>query len=142
MTDNELSQLTSEQCKARLAASQIGRLAFLDRVGVLPMVIPVNYTVWKDTVVFRTGAGSKLNAALANAAVAFEIDGLDPEQQTGWSVVVRGRTRVLPSDEAAEVAGQLILWAPGARAHYIQITPQLISGRQLSVPASARSWWG
>jgi nitroimidazol reductase NimA-like FMN-containing flavoprotein (pyridoxamine 5'-phosphate oxidase superfamily) len=60
-------------------------------VGVLPVIIPVNYLLDEDTVVFRTDAGSKLHAAIRGAPVAFEVDGVDQDRQVGWSVVVRGR---------------------------------------------------
>jgi nitroimidazol reductase NimA-like FMN-containing flavoprotein (pyridoxamine 5'-phosphate oxidase superfamily) len=31
------------ECHALLDSHHLGRLAFLDRVGVMPMIIPVNY---------------------------------------------------------------------------------------------------
>ena len=61
----------------------------MDGVGELPMIIPVKY-VYRDGVILRSGRGSKLRAALANVGAAFEIDGTDERQRTGWSVVVRG----------------------------------------------------
>ena len=69
MTDNELSELTTGECHDLLDRHHFGRLAFLDRVGVMPMIIPVNYLFHNGTVVFRTDPGSKLTAALHDAPV-------------------------------------------------------------------------
>lgn len=48
----------------------IGRVALPDDDG--PLVLPVNYRVVDDTVVFRTGPGSRLAAAAGGLRVAFE----------------------------------------------------------------------
>ena len=40
--------------------------------------------------VFRTAEGTKLAAAVLGRAVAFEIDGYDPERGEAWSVVIKG----------------------------------------------------
>lgn len=58
-----IEPLTLAQCRELLGEQHFGRLAFVDSVGVLPMIIPVNYVLDHDTVVFRTEAGSKLRAA-------------------------------------------------------------------------------
>lgn len=143
MNENGMITLTREECLARLGANHIGRIAFVDRVGVLPMIMPVNYVFAHEHVIFRTDAGSKLDAAVRNAPVAFEIDGTTPAQRTGWSVVVRGRVTELGDREVGDLINEPpIVWAPGERSHYIWIAPQLISGRQISVAESAHSWWG
>jgi nitroimidazol reductase NimA-like FMN-containing flavoprotein (pyridoxamine 5'-phosphate oxidase superfamily) len=82
--------LTVSECRELLMEHHFGRLAFVDAVGVLPVIIPVNYLIDEDTIVFRTDAGSKVAAAVRGAPVAFEVDGVDHDHQAGWSVVVRG----------------------------------------------------
>ena len=52
------------------------------------MVVPVNYAVLDGDIVIRTGSGTKLDAALTGAVVAFEIDSVDPIYHEGWSVMV------------------------------------------------------
>ena len=41
--------------------------------------------------VFRTAEGTKLAASVLGRAVAFEIDGYDPEHGEAWSVVIKGQ---------------------------------------------------
>ncbi len=52
-------------------------------------MFPVNNVMDCDHVVFRTNRGTKLGAIDDNARVTFQIDGVDPEHHTGWSVLVR-----------------------------------------------------
>ena len=55
-----------------------------------PVVFPVNFVLDRHRVVYRTGEGTKLDAAYRGSRVAFEIDGTDTAARTGWSVLVRG----------------------------------------------------
>jgi uncharacterized protein len=85
-------ELGAEQCRQLLQDHHFGRLAFMDQVGVMPMIIPVNY-VSHGAVVVRSDEGRKLRAAAHGSPAAFEIDGVDDVWRTGWSVVVRGPCR-------------------------------------------------
>ncbi len=60
------------------------------------MVLPVNYAVQGDLVVFRTGDGTKLERA-HGTKVAFEVDEVDAGTGSGWSVVVQGVTEEIPA---------------------------------------------
>jgi nitroimidazol reductase NimA-like FMN-containing flavoprotein (pyridoxamine 5'-phosphate oxidase superfamily) len=116
--DHRVEILTTEECQALLHEHHFGRVAFVDTVGVLPLIIPVNY-VWEDgAVVFRTDSGSKLRAAARGAPVAFEIDGLDQERRVGWSVVVRGHAREITDPTRLAELGQLplVAWSPRGEA--------------------------
>jgi nitroimidazol reductase NimA-like FMN-containing flavoprotein (pyridoxamine 5'-phosphate oxidase superfamily) len=144
MTDNILEQLTIAECHALLGSHHLGRLAFLDRAGVMPMIIPVNYLFHDERVVFRTDPGSKLTAALHDAPVAFEVDGADEQRQLGWSVVVRGHAEeVTDADERERLSGTpLVTWAPGAKAHYVRVNPRMVTGRRIRMPDLPSHWFG
>ena len=59
-----------------------------------PKIFPVNYAVDESgDIFFRTDPGSKLDAVATAPTIAFEIDGLDEERQSGWSVLAVGPTR-------------------------------------------------
>lgn len=135
MSDKRLETLTRRECLDLLAEHHFGRLAFLDRVGVLPQIMPVNYLVDNDAVVFRTDPGSKLAAAVRGAPVAFEVDGVDEQRQLGWSVVVRGHaTEVTDEGELSRLRdGPLESWAPGARSHYVRVRPGPVTGRRIRI---------
>jgi len=144
MADNILTELTIGECHDLLGGHHLGRLAFLDRAGVMPMIIPVNYLFQDERVVFRTDPGSKLLAALHEAPVAFEVDGADEQQQLGWSVVVRGFVEeVTDPDERAKLSATLLVaWAPGAKAHYVRVNPRMVTGRRIHMQGLPSPWFG
>ena len=119
-------------CLELLAADQIGRLAVLE--GGQPLVLPVNYGLDGESVIFRTAAGTKLDAARRSPA-CFEIDGFDRPTQSGWSVVVRGRL-----EEVTTLHGPVFdrirslsePWVEGERTHVLRLLPSVISGRRVS----------
>ena len=129
---NGLEALERSECLQLLATASVGRIAL--HWDALPRVLPVNFALDGETVVFRTGPGTKLAAAVAGAVLAFEVDDIDPWYHDGWSVVVTGVATALTGGEALERATRLPLrpWAPGARNDYVAITPTLVSGRRLS----------
>lgn len=143
MVTKTLEELGLAECRSLLAAHHFGRLAFLDHVGVLPMITPVNYAFTDAGVVLRSEQGSKFRAAVENAGAAFEIDGVDQEQQTGWSVVVRGRiASVTDPDEVERLHRlQLISWVPDSRPHYLRLAASRVTGRRVSLADLPASWW-
>lgn len=120
------------ECLRLLADQKVGRLGFV--VDGQPMVVPVNYGLHGDVILFRTGEGSKLEA-VPGAKVAFEVDQIDDQLSTGWSVVVQGTAEEITEDEDwfAELLrrGAAPTWLPAPVGHYVRIKPTLISGRRL-----------
>jgi len=135
MSDKRYETLTRLECLELLQRNHLGRLAFLERVGVVPLITPVNYVLDQDAVVFRTDTGSKLVAAIRGASVAFEIDGVDEGDSTGWSVIVRGHAvEVTDAAERERLSrGPLESWAPGPKSHYVRVQPGPITGRRIRV---------
>lgn len=125
------SRLERSECLRLLGSRDLGRLAYVARAGV-PDIVPVNYALEGEDVVFRTGPGPKLQAAERRELVAFEVDDIDEERHTGWSVVVVGRARRLSEHEAGQVAALPLPWALGPRRHLVRISPVRVDGRRLS----------
>ena len=127
-----LDAIAPDECWELLASQQIGRLAFSAQGG-LPVVLPVNYLVDDQTVVFRTGRGPKLTAAARREVVAFEVDQIDVETHTGWSVVVIGQAALvtMPGERARVEALGLRPWVAGPRDEYVVIAPRNVAGRFL-----------
>jgi uncharacterized protein len=117
-------------CVHLLTAHGLGRLAVSLRDQ--PLILPVNYAMDGDCVVFRTDAGTKLYGA-AGQPVAFEIDGFDRLYHEGWSVLVVGTAEEVhqPAERARLAALPLGPWAPGDKAHWLRIRPGAITGRRL-----------
>jgi uncharacterized protein len=133
---NGLDVLSREECLSLLRRSHIGRVGV--SVDALPAVLPVNFAVVGEDVVFRTNAGAKLDAAIANNVVAFEADGVDPVYQTGWSVLVQGMAReVVEADQVAEMRkAPLRAWAGNGRDRFVRIPTQRVTGRRIRPPAA------
>lgn len=130
-TTRALVPLTIDECIDLLGSSYLGRLAFVQ--DDLPHIIPLNYRFADGTVVFRTGYGSLLDV-IHNQNVAFEVDGHDEEDHTGWSVVVHGLAEeVWRIDELREIRElPLRPWAPGDRDHYVRILPSAMTGKRIT----------
>ncbi len=126
-----LEVLSREESLALLASVPVGRVVYTDRA--LPAILPVNYVVDDDAVVFRTGAGSKLAAATREAVVAFEADSFDEATKSGWSVTVVGRSRLVEDDREIKRLGKLELhtWVLATRQHFVKIEMSQVSGRRL-----------
>lgn len=127
-----LETLEYDECLRLLGSVPIGRVAFTS--AALPWVLPVTFALHGDVVVFRTHPGSKLDVALRNAIVAFEVDEYDTEHRRGWSVTVVGPAAlVTDQDRLEELAGlDLVPWAPGPHDHVVTITIEMLHGRRIS----------
>jgi uncharacterized protein len=127
-----LEILSLAQCLSLLRSRPLGRLAYLEAGS--PTVIPVNHLVDGSSVVLRSFAGGKLDAAIVGAPVAFQLDDHDPARGTGWSVLVKGRADLVEDEERiARYASELESWAvtPGSTVTWIRIVPDEVSGRRL-----------
>ena len=133
MSQRSLVELTSEQCFALLSGERVGRLAYCDAIG--PVAIPVNFALAGHDIVFRM---EPHNTAFASAPdmVAFEADRVDDSQDSGWSVVVRGRLATVDLDDVPRLLGELTAgpprpWAAGVHNVWVRIRPELVTGRRL-----------
>lgn len=109
-----------------LAAHSLGRIAWSTADGII--VLPVSYALVGERIVFRTSAGTKLAGLVDSQPVGFEIDDLDPETQTGWSVLVQGTSA--PGDPAE--GDEAHPWAPGDHRVIVAIEPSGYSGRVIA----------
>ena len=129
-----LEHLSVPECLELLRThpQRIGRVGIADD-GRRPIILPVNYAMDDDAIVFRTAEGSKLAAAVRGAFVAFEVDDVDVAWQEGWSVLVRGQAHeVTDADEIARLdALPLHPWAAGSRDRFVRIRPDTVTGRRL-----------
>ena len=126
-----LEVLPFDSCLRLLAAVSVGRVGFVANGEVV--VLPVNFVMDGQAVVFRTASGSKLFGAEDKSAVAFEADNYDDITESGWSVLVNGRAEVMEDDAEIGRLSQLGLqpW-PSAldRPFWIRISPTSVTGRR------------
>lgn len=127
MDDQEVTNLTTEECWALLADQRLGRLAFhlADQVHIAP----INFVVDDGSLLFCTAEGSKLLGVVMNPDVAFEVD--DVEEHWATSVIVRGAARLL-DEHAAHRADDLPVrpWVGTGHYNVVELVPTEVTGRR------------
>jgi nitroimidazol reductase NimA-like FMN-containing flavoprotein (pyridoxamine 5'-phosphate oxidase superfamily) len=121
-------------CFLLLGSVPLGRIGFV--AGGEVVILPVNFVVDGQDVVFRTAAGSKLSAVEVGHYVGFEADSYDAATGTGWSVVVNGLAEIVESDAEAERLDELGLssWVRATPERvWVRIRPTSITGRRIPI---------
>jgi nitroimidazol reductase NimA-like FMN-containing flavoprotein (pyridoxamine 5'-phosphate oxidase superfamily) len=122
LIDEGFEVLSESDCRDLLSRGGLGRVGIT--LGALPVILPVNYAVVDDDIVFKTRKGTKLNVAASGSIVAFETDSYDEIEQRGWSVLAVGRaSRFEPGEQVAD--------SDGAN-DYVRIHCELLSGRRVA----------
>jgi uncharacterized protein len=132
----ELTALTRPECLALLAANDFGRVVISGGVGQVPLIRPVGYRFdeGSQSIVFRTLEGSKFHMLGHGARACFEVDAVDPEAESGWSVIVIGTVeRITRAAEVERAARRdLRTWPDGTGVHWMRIRARTVSGRRLA----------
>ena len=132
-----LEDLAPAECMELVRGEVVGRLGII--VDGRPEIHPVNFAVAAGEVLIRTDQGTKLSSALAGPVV-FEVDRIDPETRTGWSVMVHG-TAELTSLRAGRSGSQnrvLRSWREAELPQLLRILPTRLTGRRISTPSEHR----
>jgi nitroimidazol reductase NimA-like FMN-containing flavoprotein (pyridoxamine 5'-phosphate oxidase superfamily) len=132
-----LEELTNDESMRLIRQAEVGRIGFTGRFG--PVVMPVNYKVIDETIVFRTEEYGSIAEDLrtgipdADYRVAFEVDEMDPATRTGWSVLLQGSAHHVDdeSERARLLAVGVEPWAGGDRELFMRITPAHVTGRRI-----------
>lgn len=129
---SEVEELSPAACQQLLMGGVFGRVAVCTADG--PRILPVNYSVVGESVVFRTSAYGVVATHDWTSPMAFEVDHVDYEDQRGWSVVAVGRgERVDDPEELAEIkrTWDPRPWAAGTRPLYVRLEWTELTGRRL-----------
>jgi nitroimidazol reductase NimA-like FMN-containing flavoprotein (pyridoxamine 5'-phosphate oxidase superfamily) len=126
-TDSVVRKLTEDECRARLAGEQLGRLAL--RVGDRVDIFPINFAYSHGDIYFRTAPGDKLLELTITTEVVFEIDKFTDVD--AWSVIARGVAERLEHDAQIDEAWQLPLrpWIPTVKLNWVRVHVTQLSGR-------------
>jgi uncharacterized protein len=128
--DDPVTVLSEDESWSLLSSVSLGRLVTV--LGGQPEIFPVNFVIQRGTVLFRTAQGTKLYSAVMGGAVLFEAD--DHTAVDGWSVIVKGRARLLSANADildAEDA-PLFSWIPTVKPHYVRVIATEITGRRFT----------
>ncbi|MDJ0313539.1 pyridoxamine 5'-phosphate oxidase family protein [Arthrobacter sp. H35-D1] len=131
--------LTATECWTFLSQTSVGRLAVT--VDGRPDVFPVNYQIDGESLLFRTGDGTKMNAINADGRVAFEVDAVNEKLGKAWSVVIKGHAEFASSEGHAlnTTARGLFPWQGVGGAHLVRILPETMTGRRFALDTSVTS---
>lgn len=122
-----LRDLTPEQCWELVRSVPVGRLAW--QGPRTPTVIPVNFTVDDGSIRIRTTAYSEAGQQCDDSPVAFQVDSIDAESRTGWSVLLRGHAYAEYPDRASSSGTDPDTWLSGPRTLHLRVEVDEISGR-------------
>ena len=124
-----VEELAERECLELLGTKQVGRVAHNDPEG--PVVVPVNYVVQDGMVLFRIAPYSSLADRLRDGPASFQVDHVDEDARTGWSVLVRGHATRANSWALPEADSRPTPWAEGGRNLHVRLSPHHISGVRL-----------
>ena len=129
--ENPIEVLKEDEALELMGDQQLGRLVV--RIKDDFDIYPLNYVVNEGKIYFRTAEGSKLFTVSINDRVLFEAD--DHTEDKAWSVIVKGRARILQRTDEIQEADELPLkpWLQTLKYNYVEITPEEISGRRFQL---------
>ena len=125
------AELSEAECQELLAQHTAGRVGFMAPDG--PQILPVTYQYRNGDVIFRTSPAGALSGLVRRTSVAFEIDDIDEQNKSGWSVLVLGFAEAMAHNYLLTSAWETgpVPWADGVRNLFIEIKPRKISGRSV-----------
>ena len=131
MTSRGLEILSEEECLSLLRSRSLGRVAV--QIGDVPSILPVNYALLDNDIVFRTDPGSKLLASLMKVLFAFEVDDADFRTRSGWSVLVVGYSEQVRDRATLVRVDELGLkpWVTEGRDFVVRIRTRTMTGRRI-----------
>lgn len=125
--------LDESECRDLLSSQRVGRIALSDPSvadGQGIVVLPVAYALTDDGLIgIVTGAAGVLGSLRTPGRhVGFEIDDIDVETATGWSVLAACHTEEIDPGQL----GTLRPWAGGERHQAIGLRIDRLTGRVVS----------
>lgn len=135
MHERHSHSLSRAQCEEFLAGAKIGRVILTEQA--LPTALPVAYSIDGSDIVFRTNDSTKMAATLKGTVIAFQVDHIDEQSGTGWSVVATGVATPVtdPTDEERVSGLGIQAWVESANARYIRLSPTIVTGQVITYEA-------
>ena len=124
-------ELSPRECRSLLQSKKVGRVVYTD--NALPSALPVNYMLDGDAIIFRTEQTGRLASTVAaeGSVLAFQVDSIEEEAESGWSVLVVGLARQVSDPEEALGLQRLGLsaWGLNGTGVYVRIPLARVTGR-------------
>jgi uncharacterized protein len=118
------------ECHRLLRQARVGRFVFIDRTRLAAH--PVEFIFDAGSVVSRTNHGVKYRAASQHHIVGFEVDDIDLDAGTAWSVVLTGHAEpVVDPFELARLAPVLPApWLCADGSEVVRVHAEIVEGRR------------
>jgi uncharacterized protein len=131
-SDDYLEVLDRGTCLELIRTAVVGRVAWTEPGGRVD-VLPVNFIVDDEDVVFRTSEGSRLVAVRHGQQLSFEADDVEPALHVGWSVLISGPTRIVQdADEIGRLESlPLAPWVSSPKPFFVRIEAEHVTGRRI-----------
>ncbi|MFR9800954.1 pyridoxamine 5'-phosphate oxidase family protein [Pseudonocardia sp. RS010] len=128
----DLVEIDRAECLRLLATADLGRVIYTE--GAMPAAHPVTYVLDREEIVFRSAGGPTLVAATRGAVVAFQVDEIDADDHTGWSVLGIGQAYEVTERSRLSTLVRLgrSPWPTGRNGHAISIPLARLTGRRLT----------
>jgi len=128
----QIQALDRETCFDLLQTVGIGRVAWATESGRV-LVLPVNFVVDEDAVVFKTAEGSKLEAVRGGRPLSFEADDVEPALHVGWSVLITGEAEVVTAADQLRRLAELPVapWDATPKPFLVRLPAHEVTGRRL-----------
>lgn len=129
-SDEAIEYLTEDEAVKLAGTVPVGRVVY-SRYA-MPAVHLVNFKLDGRDVVFKTRRGAKFGAAVADTVIAFEVDQIDEDTRSGWTVTLTGRSSLVTSPAEKERLAGLDIdpWLPD-REYFIKVRTQVVTGRRI-----------
>ena len=128
----DIVDLTREECVSLLSGGVFGRVGLSTPEG--PEILPVNYAMNGNAIVFRTVPYGRIAENAADREICFEVDQIDYDHHTGWSVLAVGKGKLVEDPDEVQLIREVWdprPWATGQRILYIKLEWRSISGRRI-----------
>ena len=128
VASGRLVELSRDECLELLGAMSVGRIAYTTDDG--PRVLPVDYILESDGVIFRTVPDGELFRDALETTCAFEIDRF---YQLGWSVLAVRGLHLLTEEEFGRLRFGKIPepWAAGPCSMFVRLPCVQLTGRRV-----------
>jgi hypothetical protein len=126
--NSERVDLDKLDCMMLLAAAKMGHLGHAAKA--LPVITPIRYGLFGQTIVFATGCLTELNSARNNTVACVQISGFDPSTGTEWMVIATGRLRETDAPAITEPNDRPLppAWGTPDARHVIALDIELLDG--------------
>lgn len=133
MNGTRFEPMLAHECWELIRTAEVGRLGVFTEH--YPLILPVNFGLDGDVVVVRTAPGPLLWAA-DHSNVCFQVDMIDVDTRSGWTVLIRGLAERVGDGHQPAVVERTqqqaaVPWAPGDREEMLRIIPHRVEGRRI-----------